>query len=176
LILTIFSLIYGPLVVWLLEAFTPTQSSLAVMGASVVLIALNIRVRTNVWIIPAIYFAISLVTLVFGKSALLYFAPILISIGVAGILSSSKTPAMIQEFLNRWRFLRDKNFSQEQIRSNTWVWSVAAWINVCVHAGVLTFATKWWWAFYVSVGWYAVFALAALVHLGIWQKRRGKNR
>jgi hypothetical protein len=83
-----------------------------------------------------------------------------------------KTPSMIQNGLNRWNFLRQKQITKEQIGTNIRIWTAAAWINVVLHGFFLAFMSKWIWAFYVSVGWYAVFVLAAFLHIYMWQKRR----
>jgi hypothetical protein len=156
-----------------MDTFSSNVSSLAVLIISVALIVLNWKEKSPVWIIPLVYFTISLSTLIFGKTILLKFGPVAISLGVAMLLSmKDKTPAMIQQAINRWKFFRQKHISIEQIRSNTWLWTVAAWLNVALHIYFLAFMSKWLWAFYVSIGWYMVFALALIVHIYIWQKRK----
>jgi len=156
-----------------MDTFSPNVYSLVILVASVILIGLNFREKSPVWIIPFVYFVISLSTLLFGKTILLMFGPLAISVGVATLLSMrDKTPQMIQTAINRWKFFRKKHISVEQIRSNTWIWSVAAWLNVVLHIYFLLFMSKWLWAFYVSLGWYAVFVLALILHIYIWQKRK----
>lgn len=171
--LLIFSLSYGPFIVWLMNSFEPKTSSIVVLLISLILILLHWREKSSVWIIPFVYLAISISTLIFGKTTLLMFGPLAISTGLAVLLGmKNKTPLMIQNAINNWKFLKNKNISKKQIRSNTWVWLIGAWINVFVHIIFLAFAPKWAWAIYVSVGWYSVFALCAIAHLYIWQHRK----
>jgi hypothetical protein len=159
----------------LTDSFSIKISSIIILIVSVVLVALNYKEKSPVYVIPLVYFVISLSALIFGKTVLMQFAPLAISLGVAFLLSMKyKTPLIIQNGLNRWRFLRQKQITKEQISSNIWIWTVAAWVNVFLHIIFLIFMSKWFWAFYVSVGWYAVFALAAIFHIYMWQRRRMK--
>jgi hypothetical protein len=158
------------------DSLSVKTSSLIILFASIVLIVFNYKEKSPVWIIPSVYFIISLSALIFGKTILMQFAPLAISLGVAFLLSMKyKTHFLIQNGLNRWHFLKQKRITKEQISSNIWIWAVAAWINVSLHIIFLIFMSKWFWAFYVSVGWYAVFAAAAILHIYVWQKSRVKN-
>ncbi|MFV0480553.1 MAG: hypothetical protein ACK5LP_01085 [Campylobacteraceae bacterium] len=175
--LTLFSLLYGPLVVFMMDAFSDRVSSFIILVISVILIAMHYKEKSPAWIIPFVYLIISVITLALGKGIWLKFGPLTISVGVAVLLSmKNKTPIMIKNTINNWKKLREKNFSYEQIRSNTWIWTVAAWFNVVLHVMFLAFAKNWLWAIYVSVGWYGVFGLAGVIHLYIWQHRRRKRK
>lgn len=176
-ILTIFSFIYGPLVVFLMDSFTPKESSFVILIISIFLIFLHVKDKSPVWIIPFVYFLISLSTLIFGKTVWLKFGPLIISIGVASLLSlKDKTHVMILNAINKFKFIKKKNFSKEQIKSNSLIWAGAAWANVFLHIVFLAFSQKWIWAFYVSVGWYSVFIVAGFLHIYIWQHRKKQKR
>ncbi|MDR2790993.1 MAG: hypothetical protein LBB59_08485 [Campylobacteraceae bacterium] len=166
--LTLFSIIYGPLVVWLTDSFDDKTSAAVVLAISGVLIIIHAAKKSPAWIIPFIYLIISLGTLFFGKTLWLKFGPLAISLGV-GILLSMRGTVMIQNFIKNQRFI--PRFKNDGISFSVPIWISAAWINVILHVGFLAFASKWLWAFYVSVGWYAVFALGALICLFL-QKRR----
>jgi hypothetical protein len=162
------------LIVWLTDSFSIKISSIVILILSAVLIILNYKEKSPVWIIPLVYFIISLSALVFGKTILMQFTPLAISIGVAFLLSmKNKTPFMIQNGFNRFGFLKKKGITIEQISSNIRIWTAAAWVNVLLHVLFLIFMSKWIWAFYVSVGWYAVFVLAGIFHVYIWRQRVG---
>lgn len=172
-VLTLFSLLYGPMIVWIMDAFSPTASSLIVLCVSLLLIALNIKEKSPIWIIPFVYFLISISTLLLDKSEWLRLGPLSISLGVALLFSlREKTHIMILNAINRWKFLRKKEFSTNQIKSNIVVWIAAAWVNVLLQVLFLMFAKKWLWAFYVSVGWYSVFVLAGVVHIYMWRRKK----
>ncbi|MDR1461095.1 MAG: hypothetical protein LBI78_05565 [Campylobacteraceae bacterium] len=172
-ILTIFSFIYGPLVVWLTDSFSVKTSSTIILIVSIALIVLTYKKKSSVWVIPLVYFVISLSTLIFGKTVLMQFAPLAISLGVALLLSMKyKTSFMIQNGLDHWYFLKQKQITREQISSSVWIWATAAWINVFLHTVFLIFMSKWFWAFYVSAGWYAVFVSAAVFHIYMWRRKK----
>ncbi|MDR2080354.1 MAG: hypothetical protein LBP54_00500 [Campylobacteraceae bacterium] len=166
--LTLFSIVYGPLVVWLTDSFDDKISAAVVLIISGGLIIVHAVKKSPAWIIPFIYLIISLGTLIFGESIWLKFGPLTISLGVSMLLSMRGT-AMMQDFIKNQKFFpRIKN---NLIGFSAPIWISAAWINVALHIGFLAFASKWLWAFYVSVGWYAVFALGAAACLFL-QKRR----
>jgi hypothetical protein len=129
-----------------------SSSSFVILVISAVLMALSFEEKNPVWIIPLVYFIISLNSLIFGKIVLMKFAPLAISAEVASLLSiREKTPSMIREGLNHWSFLRKKRITKKQIHS---------------------FVSKWLWAFYVSACWYTVFALAVILHIYMMRKRK----
>lgn len=175
--LSVFSFIYGPLIIWMMSSFKPLTSSFIILIISVILIFLHVKEKSPVWIIPFVYFLISLSTIFFGKTAWLKLGPIAISLGVAILLSmKDKTHIMVLNAVNRYKKIREKNFTKEQIRSNAWIWISAAWLNVILHAIFLFFAKDWIWAFYVSVGWYGIFLLAGIIHIYIWQYKKRRER
>jgi hypothetical protein len=167
--LTLFSVIYGPLVVYLTDSFDSAISAAFVLGISSVLIVIHVFKKSPAWIIPLVYFIISLGTLIFGETVWLKFGPLAISLGVASLFSMrNKTAAMIRNSVKNRRF--QEYMSKERIAPTIPIWISAAWINVFLHIGFLLFASKWLWAFYVSVGWYAVFACAAALHIYLQRK------
>ena len=170
--LTLFSIIYGPFVVWLTDSFSDKTSAAIVLIVSGILIVIHAAKKSPIWIIPFIYLMISLCTLLFGKTVWLKFGPLVISLGVALLLSMrDKTTAMIQNFIKNQRFFR--YVKEEQIGFGTFIWISAAWTNVFLHICFLAFASKWLWAFYVSVGWYAVFAFGAILYICLKKRYYG---
>ncbi|MDR0761432.1 MAG: hypothetical protein LBF13_00130 [Campylobacteraceae bacterium] len=167
--LVLFSIIYGPLVVYLTDSFSDTISAASVLGISSVLIVIHVFKKSPAWIIPLIYFFISLGTLIFGETVWLKFGPLAISLGTALLFSMrDKMAVMIINSMKNRYFQEYMN--QERIKPMAPIWISAAWINVVLHIGFLAFASKWLWAFYVSVGWYAVFACAAAWHIYLQRK------
>ncbi|MDR2100445.1 MAG: hypothetical protein LBP40_06450 [Campylobacteraceae bacterium] len=170
--LTLFSIIYGPLVIWLTDSFSEKTSAVVVLALSGVLIIMHAAKRNPVWIIPFVYFLISLSTLFFGKIVWLQFGPLAVSLGVAILLSMRVTTTLlVKNFVKNQRFF--PNIKEEQIFFTAPIWMFSAWINVLLHVGFLIFASRWLWAFYVSVGWYTVFALGAILCIYLQKRRYG---
>ncbi|MDR0666336.1 MAG: hypothetical protein LBF71_02880 [Campylobacteraceae bacterium] len=168
--LVLFSIIYGPLVVYLTDSFDDTISAASILAISSVLIAIHALKKSPAWIIPFVYFFISLGTLFFGETIWLQFGPLAISLGTALLFSMrDKTAVMVRNSVKNRRF--QEYMSKERIKPMAPIWISAAWINVTLHVGFLLFSSKWLWAFYVSVGWYAVFACAAAIHIYLQRKK-----
>ncbi|MDR1614988.1 MAG: hypothetical protein LBS26_05420 [Campylobacteraceae bacterium] len=170
--LTLFSVIYGPLVVWLTDSFSDKVSASVVLVISGVLIIIHAAKKSPMWIIPLVYFIISLSTLFFGKTIWLKFGPLAISLGVAVVLSMyNKMAVTIENFAKSQRFFSYIKEGWENFGAVIWI--STAWINVFLHIGFLMFASKWLWAFYVSVGWYMVFILGAVLYIYLKKRYHG---
>lgn len=160
----IISLLYAPLIVYLLKNFDIKNISVFIFIFSFIWLFLVLKKGLKEFIFPLIYLIISIIAYSINDLLILKFVPSLISLLISTFIFYSyiSKNSFIFIFLDKFNKQVEKE-EKDYINKSTLFWFIFSIINLLIHIYILYINNLNYWMIYSSLGWYLVFIIAGIL-------------
>ena len=161
----IFSFLYAPIIVFLLNYFEIKTVALVMLcfGTFWLLILRYKSIKTLIF--PIFYIMVALFAFIFDDFLVFKFLPLLISIAVMLflVISYFDNDSIILHFAKKIHKRSLENDEVSYINRCTFFWLFLAFLNIFFHISVLLLQNDRYWIIYSSFGWYGVFFVGGII-------------
>ena len=161
--LPLLSLIYAPLILFLLKHYPIQAVALGVMVCSVFWLSISVWRRGDKRF-PLFYLGVSVVAYSVQSTLVLKLLPLMLALAFTLFLMQShhKGHSLILHFAKRFSKRPLNALEIAYIERSTLFWVGVSCVNILLHTWML-FMDELYWGLYASIGWYGLFILAGVI-------------